>query len=270
MNWSWEFGISRYDVSTGNDAMKFGFPRHHFTEVESTNQTAKELVKQGAHHGALVSADHQAAGRGRTGRKWYDQQGKNLLLTYIVKPGRSQEQCSLLPLLVSLATADMMERATQTIPRLKWPNDIFLGGKKIGGVLLEGLFSQDEFWIVCGVGLNVNQDTFEDRYRTAPTSLKLQTGREYDREHLIEHLNDSLSRWFEVWRRGEDHKIVEQWKKRTFLLGEFVYLEIGNARLKVKVVDIDDSGALVILTHKGERETVFAGDITSLRKQDEQ
>ncbi len=243
----------------------FGYPRHHFAEVESTNLTARELAAHGARHGTLVSTDYQIGGKGRAGRKWHAQRGKNLLLSYIIEAGRPPEQCSLLPLLVSLAVADMIETATGLVAQLKWPNDIWIVSKKIGGVLLETMYS-DAFRIVCGVGLNVNQEVFEGEYRTPPTSLKLQTGREYDREYLIECLNRCLTKWFRAWRQGEDRSICEQWKKRTFLLGKFVYVETGDTRSRVKVVDVESSGALVIVTDEGERETVFAGDITLMNE----
>ncbi len=124
--------------------MSLGRPRLHLRETTSTNDRARELAAAGAPHGALVTADAQSAGRGRQGRTWSAPPGRALLCSLVLR-----RHDALLPLRAGLAVADLAGEAA----RVKWPNDVLLGGRKLAGVLVEA--RPQDGWAVLGIGVNV-------------------------------------------------------------------------------------------------------------------
>ena len=133
--------------------MSFGAPHRHFRRTDSTNARARELVEAGAPHGTVVTAAEQTAGRGRQGRTWTAPPGKALLYSAILRP--LDERHLLLPLAVPLAVCATAEELAPSIEcRIKWPNDIWLEGRKLAGVLIEA--KPQDGWAVIGIGLNLS------------------------------------------------------------------------------------------------------------------
>src|SRR5689334_760616 len=127
-----------------------GHPRRHFRTVGSTNDVARELAEDGAVSGTVVTADEQSAGRGRSGRRWSAPAGSALLASAILRP--LEERHALLPLAVPLAVAEAIEAVAPVEAGVKWPNDVWIGGRKAAGVLIE---ARPPKWAVIGVGINV-------------------------------------------------------------------------------------------------------------------
>ncbi len=123
-----------------------GRPRVHHAVTDSTNERAKELARAGAHHGTLVTAGEQTAGRGRQGREWVAPAGSAVLMSVVIR-----EPGELLPLTAALAVCEAP--APRSNASIKWPNDVWVEGRKIAGILVEG--RPQEGWAVSGVGLNV-------------------------------------------------------------------------------------------------------------------
>jgi len=153
-----------------------GRPRIHHRVTDSTNERAKQLAAGGAPHGTLVTADEQSAGRGRQGRTWSAAPGEALLLSLVL---RSLDE--LLPFRAAVAVA-----ATIPLPaQIKWPNDVWVEGRKISGILVEG--RPQEGWAVLGIGLNVSTRSFPDELSEIATSLAL-AGVSLSREEVLEAL----------------------------------------------------------------------------------
>ena len=133
--------------------MTFGRPHRHFVRTDSTNTRARELAAAGAPHGTVVTAGEQSEGRGRQGRSWTAPPGKALLYSAILRPLDSQD--ALLPLAVPLAVCEAAEELEPGIEcGVKWPNDVFVDGRKLAGVLIES--RPQDGWAVIGVGLNLS------------------------------------------------------------------------------------------------------------------
>ncbi|HET8862782.1 MAG TPA: biotin--[acetyl-CoA-carboxylase] ligase, partial [Solirubrobacterales bacterium] len=131
----------------------FGVPHRHFPVTDSTNARARELVEDGAPHGLVVTAAEQTAGRGRQGRTWTAPPGKALLYSAILRP--LDERHLLLPLAVPLAVCDAAEQLNPGVAcQVKWPNDVWIEGRKLAGVLIEA--KPQDGWAVIGVGLNLS------------------------------------------------------------------------------------------------------------------
>ena len=139
-----------------------GSPRVHHRVTDSTNERAKELAAAGAPHGTLVTADEQTAGRGRQGREWTAPPRSAVLMSVVLR-----ELDELLPLAAAIAVAD----AVQAGATIKWPNDVWIDGRKVAGILVEG--RPQEGWAVLGVGLNVSTERFPDELAESATSLRL-------------------------------------------------------------------------------------------------
>ena len=137
---------------------RWGVPELHiFAAVGSTNDVARNLAHGGAPEGTTVLADAQTRGRGRRGRSWQAEPGQSLLLSMVVRPG-SQGAESVLSLRLGLAAAQAIEAITPLAVGVKWPNDLMVGGRKLGGLLCEGVVEGSRFaFVVAGVGVNIHQ-----------------------------------------------------------------------------------------------------------------
>jgi BirA family biotin operon repressor/biotin-[acetyl-CoA-carboxylase] ligase len=221
-----------------------GSPRVHHRLTDSTNERAKELAVAGAPHGTLVTADEQTAGRGRQGREWTAPPRSAVLMSLVLR-----ELDERLPLTAAVAVCDALPvQAT-----IKWPNDVWIDGRKVAGILVEG--RPQEGWAVLGIGLNVGTERFPDDLADTATSLLL-AGLSRSPEEVLRDVLSSLDEWLGV----PPARVLEAWRSRDALKGERVRWSDGEG-----VADgIDDSGALLVETGDS-RATLDAGEVHLLR-----
>ena len=221
-----------------------GRPRLHHRLLGSTNERAKELADAGALHGTLVTADEQSAGRGRQGRVWTAPPRSAVLMSLILRD--LDERHALLPLAAAVALCEATDYAD---PRVKWPNDVWIDGRKVAGILIEG--RPQEGWAVLGIGLNVTTGEFPPELADIATSLRLE-GHETTPDAVLPALLDSLERWI----GAPPDSVLDAWRSRDALRGERVRWSDGEG-----IADgIDDSGALVVQTRNGP-VTLDAGEV---------
>ena len=230
--------------------MNFGLPHRHFRLTDSTNARARELVEAGAPGGTVVTADEQTAGRGRQGRTWTAPPGKALLYSAILRP--LDERHLLLPLAVPLAVCEAAEELNPDVEcKVKWPNDVWVEGSKLAGVLIEA--KPQDGWAVIGVGLNltVSRDEFPAELRDTATSLFDAT--RSGRAPAATALNRNLDRWVAADR--ED--VLSNWRSRDALRGREISWDGGSG-----VADgVEDSGDLVVVAAGGDRVVLGAGEV---------
>ena len=225
-----------------------GTPRVHHRVTDSTNERAKELADTGAPHGTLVTADEQQAGRGRQGRVWTAPPGSAVLMSLILRD--LDERHALLPLAAAVAVCEACEAAS---PRVKWPNDVWIDGRKVAGILIEG--RPQEGWAVLGIGVNVTTESFPPELAEIATSLRL-AGYETTPSDVLATLAAALDRWI----GAPSASVLEAWRSRDALKGERVRWSDGEG-----IADgIDDSGALRVRTDDGP-VTLDAGEVHLLR-----
>ena len=217
-----------------------GLPRAHHRLTDSTNERAKELARAGAPHGTLVTADEQSAGRGRQGRTWTAAPGEALLVSVVL---RSLDE--LLPLRAAVAVAESIPMPA----RIKWPNDVWVRGKKVSGILVEG--RPQEGWAVLGIGLNVATRSFPEELSEIATSLALE-GAAVSREQVLEALLAALERLL----AAPSADVLAAWRDRDALLGAPVSWNGGRG----KAAGITDGGALRVETDAGIVE-LDAGEV---------
>jgi BirA family biotin operon repressor/biotin-[acetyl-CoA-carboxylase] ligase len=217
-----------------------GTPRVHHRLTDSTNERAKELGAAGALHGTLVTADEQSAGRGRQGRVWTAPPRSAVLMSVVLR-----ELDELLPLSAAVAVCEALPAEA----RIKWPNDVWIGGRKVAGILVEG--RPQEGWAVLGIGLNVTTTEFPPELTEIATSLRL-SGVETDTESVLNALLVALAKWLGAPRDA----VLAAWRERDALKGERIGWSGGGGI----AAGIDDSGALLVQTGDG-LVTLDAGEV---------
>ncbi|HEX6665411.1 MAG TPA: biotin--[acetyl-CoA-carboxylase] ligase [Solirubrobacterales bacterium] len=226
---------------------EFGWPHRHFARTDSTNTRARELAAAGAPHGTIVTAAEQTQGRGRQGRTWTAPPGKALLYSAIIRP--LEERHAMLPLAVPLAVCDAVEELTPGAEcGVKWPNDIWLEGRKLSGVLIEA--RPQDGWAVIGVGLNLTIAAEEFPPDLRDTAISIFPAAPHTATSI-------LSRHLDRWVGAEPQDVLATWRNRDVLRGREVSWEGGSG-----VADgIDDRGYLVVVTAAGDRVAVGAGEV---------
>lgn len=260
------------DVQGQLDTDRFGRSMRGFETVGSTNTKAAAWAREGASDGSVVVTEHQSEGRGRHGRTWDAEKGKNLMFSVVLRPALEADHLGLITVAASVAVAEAVDAfLTGHRAALKWPNDVLLEGRKTCGMLLESSLSGGQTAqavtadvVVLGVGLNVNQTDFPDALSDTATSLHLATGRSVPRVPLFARLLRRLEARYDAVQAGGGADVRAAFRDRFTSLHESITLresDTGDTITGV-VQGITDTGALRLDTPDGPR-TVHAGDVTS-------
>src|ERR1700681_2382716 len=155
----------------------FGKRIYHFFKTDSTNRVALELGHAGEPEGAVVLAEEQTAGKGRAGRAWQSERAAGIYVSLLLRPRLAPVQAPLLTMMAGLSARTAIEAQTGLTPDLKWPNDLLVSGKKVGGILTEMHAEPSQVrFVIVGIGLNVNQEKFPGELSGKSTSLRMETG----------------------------------------------------------------------------------------------
>jgi BirA family biotin operon repressor/biotin-[acetyl-CoA-carboxylase] ligase len=236
-----------------------------FGRVTSTNDIAFSLARAGLPEGTLVIAEEQTRGKGRLGRGWHSPPGLGLWFSLVLRPGISPHDSSTISLAVALAVAGVLRDAYGVDARIKWPNDVLVGPRKICGILTEAEFREDcvEFVIV-GAGINVlhSERDFPEELRAIATSVAMESTVEATRVEVISRVLSSVeARYGQLCRDGFGG-IRQDLLPLSSLLGKMTRVMTGSGTVEGVAADIDETGALVLRTENGFTEKVVAGDAT--------
>jgi BirA family biotin operon repressor/biotin-[acetyl-CoA-carboxylase] ligase len=231
----------------------------YFAEVSSTNDVAAALADQGATEGVIVVSNAQSAGRGRQGRSWVSPPGAGLYVSALLRP---RLPAPLLTIAAGVAVAEGIQRATGLTTDLKWPNDVFVGGKKLAGLLAEA--SGTPAAVVLGFGINVMPAAYPPDVAARATSLEGELGRLVDRGRLLVACVGRLAARYADLAAGRGDVVVDAWRDRaTATFGRRVRGEAGGMPIEGVVEAVDAQGALVVRTVGGPAR-VTSGEVTWL------
>jgi len=251
------------EVLPGLQTRRLRGPVHYFETLDSTNNLAKELAAQGAPEGALVAAEAQTGGRGRLGREWDSPPGVGLYVSLVLRPLLPPQELPQITLTTAVAVARAVRRAAGVALGIKWPNDLILNGKKLGGVLTEMESESDRIrHVVVGLGLNVNNPAFAGDLAATATSLALATGRGFSRVHLLKAWLEEFDGLYDRFLHQGFADILEEWKGLTVTLGKPVTVRQGPRKISGLALDVAPDGALLLGTAGGEIVRVISGEIT--------
>jgi BirA family biotin operon repressor/biotin-[acetyl-CoA-carboxylase] ligase len=229
-----------------------------FETIDSTNSHAKRLLADRSRKPSLIIAEEQTQGRGRFGKTWQTEKGKNLMFSLLVSPKIPRQNFGLLPLLTSLGVVKTVESTTKINVITKWPNDLLINDKKICGILLETVSSHPG-WVVIGIGLNVNQTEFPSDLHA--TSLALETGKQIDRTKLLSSIIHHLEWLYRSQSPDQFRSMLAEWKSRCTMLNKTIQLQSDDGVITGLATGIADDGGLHLLV-EGEAKKLYAGDVT--------
>ncbi len=248
------------------DALKtqvLGRHYHYLAETGSTNDLAKELAGQGVPEGTLVVAERQSKGRGRMGRAWSSPAG-GLWFSLVLRPAIHPSGVAGINFLAGVACAEALASIPGVQPRIKWPNDVLLQGRKVGGILLELSAEADRVnHLVLGIGINVNVDldAFPAALRNSSTSLAAHLGRRVSRLDVLAAVLEALEKWYERWLREGFAPVITAWREWQESLGKKVKVVDAQGEWLGTALDVDDYGALLVERAPGVVRRVLSGDI---------
>jgi BirA family biotin operon repressor/biotin-[acetyl-CoA-carboxylase] ligase len=238
-------------------------------ECDSTSDEAAALAAAGAPHGTVVVAAAQRRGRGRLGRDWYSPPGENLYLSCILRPELSPGALPPVTLAAGVAVAEAVA-ALDLQPRLKWPNDVLSGARKLGGILTEMTTRANRVdAAVLGIGINANSTRFPPALgrRTAATSLAIELGGPVDLIGLRGEVLARLEVWLDLFFRGGLAEVAPSWLRWSRMAGQRVQVVVNGRAAQGIARGLDPSGGLDVELDRGQHVTIVAGDVTVLAGQ---
>jgi len=245
----------------------FGKRVYHFFKTDSTNRVAMELGYAGEPEGAVILAEEQTAGRGRSGRSWHSERGAGLYVTLLLRPRLSPVQAPLLTMLAGLSAHSAIQAQTGLSAELKWPNDILMDGKKVGGILTEMHAEPTQVrFVIVGIGINTNQEKFPHDIASLATSLRKESGRTHSRlELLVRLLNEFESDYNRFLREGARYVVDRFERVSSFASGKRVRVETGFVTYFGTTAGLSSDGLLQVKREEGPVTMVVAGDVTEAR-----
>ena len=271
----------------------------YLEETDSTNEQVRLLACEGAANGTIVVADRQTAGRGRRGRNWESPAGRNLYFSLLLRPQLPVEKVSMLTLVMAHAVAVTMQKnlsdaektasltektaslTGQTENRtdartsvnlgIKWPNDIVIDGKKVCGILTELRTektsslqsSKQDYYVIVGVGINVQKQAFLEELRDKATDLETVSGYKIDRNRLLAELMNVFEKHYEEFCKAGDLSVLrEQYEELLVNKGREVCVLEPAGEWKGVAEGITDTGELVVALPDGSTKQIYAGEVS--------
>jgi BirA family biotin operon repressor/biotin-[acetyl-CoA-carboxylase] ligase len=251
----------------GRLAPSSNWPALVIDSIDSTNAEALRAIDRGQAAPFIVVAERQTAGRGRRGRKWVSPFAENIYYSLVLRIEGGMRQLEGLSLVVGLAVMHTLRDLGISAAGLKWPNDVLVGQKKIAGILLELVGDPaDVCHVVLGVGINVNMQ-LTDEVDQQWTSMRLESGRMFDRNQLVAELGLTLQRYLARHQASGFSAIQSEWEQNHLWQGRAVSLVAGVNQIAGEVLGIDSQGALRLKVDGVEK--VFSGGELSLRLRDD-
>ena len=253
--------IEKFDLKLNTDIIGRNFI--YAEEIDSTSTYLLDKKNINLPDGTVVFAEKQTKGKGRKERIWYSVKDQNLTFSILLSNKKYLgKTVNLINLASSLAVAQSIENLYQLNTNLKWPNDVLIKDKKVSGILLEASSQGSKIErLVIGIGINVNQNLFQGSFNIPPTSIKIETNENIERERLLadvlnifEELLGKLSTTPEV--------ILRDWKSRCRMIGERIEVsENGNTKYGI-FDDIDENGFLLLKSRDNKIEKIHFGDVS--------
>ena len=238
-----------------------------YDTTDSTNTIASNLAEKHA-EGLVILSDSQEKGRGRLGRLWISPPGVNIYMSILLKPEMKPGDATLITLMTAVACTLALRKITDLDIRIKWPNDLMVSDRKLGGILTElKIYQKKIAFAVVGIGINVNIDTrvFPENIRKIATSLKNETGEIYSRGNIVAEILNQMHRWYSTLKRMDRGRILSGWRRLTSTLGKEVMVVVGRETYKGFAESIDAEGMLILRLPSGEAKKISSGDLRILR-----
>ncbi len=235
-------------------------------EVTSTNDIAKDIAKRTDSHGSIIIAQRQTKARGRLGRTWDSNNDDGVWMSVILTPSFNPFILQKITLIMAVSIWQTLSKIAGVDCQIKWPNDILLDSKKICGILCESQFMGTKSkYVIAGVGININQNLFEDDLQKSAISLKMYTGKEHRKDDIINEFVKSLQENYKMIDDAGWYQILEFYKSKCSTLGKFVRLGDMEQAIDYKAIDVNESGNLILSNRFGEIKQIVSNEIFEIK-----
>jgi BirA family biotin operon repressor/biotin-[acetyl-CoA-carboxylase] ligase len=254
-------------LRAGLKSSLFGKRIYHFFRTDSTNRVGMELGYAGEPEGAVILAEEQTAGRGRAGRSWHSERAAGIYVTLLLRPKISPMQAPLLTMMAGLSAYAAIQAQTGLQLDLKWPNDLILNGKKLGGILTE-MHADTSLvrFVIVGIGINVNQEKFPGELNGIATSLHAETGKNQSRLELLARLLREFESDYNRFLREGAASVTERFAKASsYAVGKKVRVTNGAESFSGVTAGLAPEGLLQVEREDGKTVMVIAGDVAEIK-----
>lgn len=236
----------------------------YFDQVDSTNIRAKQLAEQGAPDRLLVVAQTQTAGKGRRGKGWVSPKGSGIWMSLILRPELEPGSASMLTLAAALAVSKGIETVSGLKTQVKWPNDIVINGKKVCGILTEMSSELNHiYYVIIGIGINVNMSEFPEEIRSVATSCLIEGKKELKRALLIAAVMKELKYYYELFLQQKDLSLfMDDYQSRLANIGKEVTVIGAKESFSGIAMGIDRTGELLVQMEDKSIRKVVSGEVS--------
>jgi BirA family biotin operon repressor/biotin-[acetyl-CoA-carboxylase] ligase len=232
------------------------------SEVESTNDFLKEKGMNGVLSGTIVLTDIQTKGKGRLGRDWSSMNTDGIWMSMLLRPDNKINSIANITLLFAVSIVETLNEVCDIQCSIKWPNDIILEGKKVCGILSESNFIGNSCnFVVIGMGINVNQDSFQEDLSNIAISLKNHSGIVYDKDEIINKLIENSDRMYIDYKMG-NMNLIQKYRKYSITIGREIKIISHQGEKKCIAYDINEQGNLIVKNVDGSMEEVISGEVS--------
>jgi BirA family biotin operon repressor/biotin-[acetyl-CoA-carboxylase] ligase len=256
--------LTAWEIQADLGTQEIGKKIHAFSHADSSNTVAFQFALQGTSEGEVVVVETQTAGKGRMGRRWESPSGVNIYLSIILRPSSPPSKIPLITLMTAVACAEAIEETTAVLPVIKWPNDLLISDKKVGGILTEADMEMDRInFVIVGIGINVNmpRSAFPPSIRDTATSLQEVLGKKVLRVPIIQALLRKFEQWYTRFKKGRGGEIKRRWEELSQIKGKDIAIVFMGETVKGTALEIDADGALLVQEAGGEVKRIVAGDV---------
>lgn len=232
-----------------------------YDTIDSTNDEAKRQWKESKKAPCLFVSDEQTGGRGRRGRSFYSPKGTGIYMSLLIKPATGLENAVHVTTATAVIVAKVLQEYTGEDIGIKWVNDLYLGAKKVCGILTEAVMEPDMTGtpaIVVGIGINLSTEAFPEELQEIACGLGVD-GTMLDANRLIARIAEDVLHFAEDM---QDCAYVEEYRKMSIVLGKEIRYNEGNALIRGKALDIDSEGGLMVELEDGSVKVLKTGEIT--------
>ncbi len=235
-----------------------------YETIGSTNLEVRRLAEQGAPHGLTVITEEQTMGKGRRGRSWLGEPGCGIWMSFLLRPQIAVENSSMLTLIAALAVQKAIKEEANIQCQIKWPNDIIVNKKKICGILTELSAQMDELnYIVVGIGINVNIESFPKDLKDKATSLRIETGQIMKRAPLAAKVLECFEHYYEIFLQTEDlSAFMDEYNRLLLHVNQKIRVIQGSREETYISRGINSDGELLAEDEMGNKKTILSGEVS--------
>ena len=256
--------ITASEILSRNQASWVGKSIEYFEVTDSTNQRIYDFAEKGREEGLLAVAEEQAGGKGRRGRSWVSPPGTGIWMSLLLRPKVEPQKASMVTIVAALAMTKAMEKITGMEIRIKWPNDVVLNGKKVCGILTEMSAELEEIhYIIVGIGINANTESFPEDIQDRATSIYLESGKKVERAAFIAEFCVQFEQYYERFlEMGNLAFLKEEYESYLINIGREVKIIKKKEERVRKALGINELGELIVAKSDGTTEIIFSGEVS--------